>query len=711
MLVSEAHLLPLKINNYKQMKNILSIIIFVLLFQTTFGFAQDTTSPLSPKTYDLTSLDWKLWGYRPETWRMNFNFANFTGTWAELINIPVDVPGSVRNALLKQNIIPDWNYGTNNTASEWVENRHWLFTTKIPDSWISVDNKKIILHCDGLDNNGMLMINGKEAGEFDNTFIPHTFDITSYLKEKDNTMVLVFVTQPDYLGQIGYTSKITDWKPRFNYGWDWVPRIVQIGIWDNIWISVENEVQPKIENIQIIVDADKLKDKGTLKIKTDLNKAAMNGKIEILLTDNNNKNILDEVVDCKDFVQQKVWNDLNIKRWWPNGFGEQPINNLTLTLLDKDGVEVQVISKKIGFRNIEWLPCEGAIEEADPWICSVNDTPIFLQGVNWTPIRPNFADLKEEDYRLRLNTYKELGINTIRVWGGGFPEKEWLYDICDELGILIWQDFPLSSSGIDNYPPEGKEEVYTMSKIVRHYVTRLQHHASIMLWCGGNELYTRGDITTVTDSHVMIAEMKEILNAIDPSRRFTFGSPAGPNIYATRANFGSGNNWDTHGPWKLPFTAEDKTMNEVSDFWSKNDALFISEAGAPGAMSAEMITKYAGDYNPLPANIENPIWRNVNWWIDWDEYVDEHNGQVSESLDDYVSWSQIRQAEGLGIALKSFKDRFPKCGGFLIWMGHDCYPCMVNTSIMDFEGNLKPAAIELSKIWKDNNLKEYKKRN
>lgn len=124
-----------------------------------------------------------------------------------------------------------------------------------------------------------------------------------------------------------------------------------------------------------------------------------------------------------------------------------------------------------------------------------------------------------------------------------------------------------------------------------------------------------------------------------------------------------------------------------------------------------MITKYAGDYNPLPANIENPIWRNVNWWIDWDEYVDEHNGQVSESLDDYVSWSQIRQAEGLGIALKSFKDRFPKCGGFLIWMGHDCYPCMVNTSIMDFEGNLKPAAIELSKIWKDNNLKEYKKRN
>ncbi len=687
----------------------LFILAFILQVGVTDCYSQKSTNEMSAKIYDANSLDWKLWGYRPESWRMNFNFENFTGTWSEYINIPVDVPGSVRNALLKEEIIPDWNYGVNNTASEWVENRHWLFTSHIPDSWIPGDNKKVILHCDGLDNNGVLMINGKEAGTFDNTFLPHTFDITSYLKEKNNTMVLVFTSQPDYLGQIGFTSIITDWKPRFNYGWDWVPRIVQIGIWDNVWISVENEIQPKIENTQIIVDADKSKDLGILKIKTDLNKAALKGKIEVSLTDANNKSILNEVVDCEILYQQKTWNDLKIKRWWPNGFGEQPLYNLTLTLLNKEGAKVETISKRIGFRNIDWLPCEGAPEEADPWICSVNNKPIFLQGINWTPILPNFADLKEEDYRSILETYKELGLNTIRVWGGGFPEKEWLYDLCDEMGILIWQDFPLSSSGIDNYPPEGKPEVYTMSKIVRHYVSRLQHHSSLMLWCGGNELYTRGDKTTVTDSHVMIHEMKEILNAIDPSRKFTYGSPSGPNIYASRSNFGSGGNWDTHGPWKLPFTNEDKTMDAVRNFWGKNDALFISEAGAPGAMSAEMIKKYAGDFNPLPANIENPIWRNVNWWIDWDEYVAEEGDNKTHTLEDYVAWSQKRQAEGLAIAVKSFKDRFPSCGGFLIWMGHDCFPCMVNTSILDFKGNPKPAAIELSKIWKDNNLNTYKK--
>ncbi len=85
-----------------------------------------------------------------------------------------------------------------------------------------------------------------------------------------------------------------------------------------------------------------------------------------------------------------------------------------------------------------------------------------------------------------------MGVNAIRIWGGGFPEKDWLYDICDDLGILIWQDFPLSSSGLDNYPPDGAKEIYEITEIARHYVTRLEHHPSLMLWCGGNELYQKG---------------------------------------------------------------------------------------------------------------------------------------------------------------------------------------------------------------------------
>ena len=696
----------------KYINKLLYLFLFAFLLQAGYNncYSQEDQKSKPVKAYDLSSLDWKLWGYRPEHWKTNFNFADFTGTWAEYIDIPVDVPGSVRNALLKADIIPNWNYGTNSVLSEWVENRDWLFVTRIPDNWIQDKNSKIVLHCDGLDYTGVIRINGKDAGTFKNTFIPYEFDITPYLKEKDNTLAIIFQSNPEYLGQVTYTSKIKDWKPRFYYGWDWIPRIVQTGIWDNLWLSIEKSEIPQLSNILISTDAEKSKDIGSLSIKAVLNERYLNNRVEISLSNSNGKKVFEEDITGDDLVKQKSWNKLKIKRWWPNGWGEQPLYDLSITLYDNDNKVVQDITRKIGFKHVEWLQCEDAPEDAEPWLCCVNNTPIFLQGVNWTPILPDFADLKESDYIKLLQTYKELGVNTIRVWGGSFPEKEWLYNLCDEMGIMVWQDFPLSSSGIDNYPPEGIPEVYTMSEIARHYIYRLQYHAAMLLWCGGNELYTLDNKTTVTDKHIMIKEMKDIVNMLDPNRRFIFGSPSGPNMSAIASNFGSGKNWQTHGPWLLPYTSPwndplkegTNKMDAVRSYWERNDALFISEAGVPGAMSAEMIKKYAGNYDPLPANISNPLWRNVNWWIDWDEFVAENNGKPAKTIEEYVKWSQDRQTKGLGIAVKTMKYKFPKCGGFLVWMGHDCFPCPVNTSIIDFEGNLKPAAIELEKIWNDN---------
>jgi len=676
------------------------IVLISLQFVFADVFCQVKPEQLNVKTFDASGLDWKLWGYRPNSWIMNFDFDTFTGNWAEYIDIPIEVPGSVQKALKNAGIIKDWNIGLNNTSIEWIENRHWLIVAKIPDNLISKESENIILQCDGLDHKGTIMINGKEAGKFNNAFIPYSFNIKPFLRASNNTIAFVFDCPPENLAQIGWTSQIKDWKPRFYYGWDWIPRIVQIGIWDKVWIKTFKNDQPMVDGIQILTDADKIKDIGELKIKTDLNKYALSGKIKISLSTSEGKNVFEELIASKDLAQQKIWSNLKIKRWWPNGIGEQPLYNLQISLMDKNGTQVQQIVRRIGFKNIDWLPCEGAPAKADPWICSVNNQPVFLQGVNWTPIRPNFADLKETDYKQRLKQYKKLGINTIRVWGGGFAEKEWLYDLCDEMGILVWQDFPLSSSGIDNYPPEGEEEIYGISQIVKHYVKRLQHHASLLLWCGGNELYNKENRAPITDNHKMIAEIKQWVNMLDPSRRFVVGTPSGPNISAGLDNYGSGNNWDVHGPWKLPFTAKDKTMNAVKDFWNKDDALFHSEVGVPGAMSVEMINKYRGENNPLPASIENPIWRNVNWWVEWDEYIADHNDQATNSLEEYVKWSQKRQSEGLSIALKSCKDRFPRCGGFIIWMGHDSFPCMVNTSILDFEGNPKPVAFALSKIWK-----------
>lgn len=688
----------------------LAAFLFLFLLTGASCFSQPAPPPShSSSTYDLSSLEWRLWGYRPEHWKTNFDFSRLQGSWAEYRDLPVHIPGSVRRALLKAGIIPDWNYGNNSILSEWIENRDWLFVTKLPAQWLKDKNKKIILYCDGLDYKGEVRVNGKKAGSFSNSFLPHTFDITPLLRKKNNTLAIIFQGNPHSLGQVGYTSRIKDWKPRFYYGWDWVPRIVQTGVWDKVWLSVEDAGYPAVKDLLVTADAGEKKNYGTLLISASVDENYLDRKIKISLTDHAGKKILEETITGYELVKQKVWKNLKVNRWWPNGMGRQPLYTLQITLMDKQGTSLQNLKRTIGFRHITWHPCQGAPTNAEPWICSVNGIPVFLQGINWTPIRPDFADLQKRDYQQLLITYRDLGINTIRVWGGGFSEKEWLYDLCDEMGILVWQDFPLSSSGIENFPPEGTNEVCTMSWIVRHYIYRLHHHASLLLWCGGNELYTPDNKSTVTDTHRMIREMKEIVHLLDPTRRFISGSPSGPNMSAIRSNFGSGGNWQTHGPWTLPYTSPwndplpegEDIWTAVHIYWEQNDALFISEAGVAGAMSAEMIKKYAGRYAPLPASLENPLWRNVNWWVDWKEYLAEHKGKEPSTIEKYVAWSQERQTKGLTIAVETMKKKFPRCGGFLIWMGHDCFPCPINTSIIDFDGNPKPAAYELSKIWKN----------
>lgn len=686
----------------RKLSTIFVILLFLLCLQKGLSVpgSYDNES-VKNEEYVVSQLGWKLWGYRPESWKMDFDFIELNGPKAEYGSIPVKVPGSVQKTLKDTGLIPDWNIGNNCSTIEWIENRHWIFCTEIPDTWLSQEGV-LILHCLGLDGNGVIMVNGEEAGKFNNTFIPYRFNITPFLKDNNNTLAVVFECPPAYLGQIGYTSRIKHWKPRFYYGWDWIPRIVQIGIFDDILLEILDDDHSAIEYINVTTDTDKIKEIGILRVSAEITPNAIQGKARIQLIKPSKEALFDETFPAIQLREGITWNNLNIRRWWPNGSGDQPLYRLLCTLYDADGTVCQRIERKLGFKNIEWLPCKNALPEADPWICSVNNKPIFLQGVNWTPIRPNFADLTESDYRKLIKTYKSLGVNIFRVWGGGIPEKNWFYDLCDEMGILVWQDFPLSSSGLDNCPPDTPEEIFVMSRITESYIRRLRHHVSLLLWCGGNELSDYDNEVPVNDRHPMIRNIKKMVMAEDPDRRFITTSPSGPTISGGLHNFGKGVNWHVHGPWKLPFTASDRTMKAVKNYWELDDALMRSEVGVQGAMSAEMINKYRGELPALPANMHNPLWKQVSWWIDWDDYLDDHVGKASDSLEEYVSWSQDRQTSGLSIALQENKSRFPECGGFIIWMGHDSYPCPVNLSIIDFDGNPKPAAYELSKIWKSN---------
>lgn len=640
------------------------------------------------QTYELGELEWTVAGWTPYVWKQQRSIESGVSLNAEVLAAPARVPGSVQGALRDAGVIPDWNIGLEARAAEWVENRHWIFTASIPAAW-TADAPCVRLRALGLDYAGWVLVNGREAGTFRGTFVPHVFNLTPFLRDGDNSLQIIFDTPPRWLGQIGYASEVREWKERYNYFWDWTSRLVQLGIWDHLLLEVSDGTE--IAALDVRTQADAARNTGTVRVSAGIFGDAGNASLTLSGPDGL---VREETFSSEQLRAGVTWSDLPVRPWWPNGAGEQPLYSLRLDLWGNDGQAEDTRTMLVGFTEVRWEPCEGAPAGADPWICVVNGNPIFLQGVNWTPILPNFADVSDEQYRRLLTLYRDMGVNMLRVWGGAFLEKEIFYSLCDELGMLVWQEFPLSSSGLDNSPPADAVSVDQMERIARSYVERRGHHVSLVIWCGGNELQDEHH-TPLDSAHPMLRRIGEVVAELDPARRYLPTSPSGPRFGADRERFGKGQHWDVHGPWHVHGDLE----GEYRAYWELNDALFHSEIGAAGASPVEIIRRYRGDLPEIPGSKENPLWRRTSWWVEWPVF-EEEQGREPYDLEEYVAWSQERQRRALSIAAQSARGRFPRCGGFLVWMGHDSFPCTANTSIIDFHGNLKPAGEELARIYR-----------
>lgn len=651
--------------------------------------------------YDLTSHEWSLTSYLP--YELQTGPCTEVGAMPkpDAGPVPAAVPGSVQAALRDAGIIPDWNYGINSRLCEWIENRHWNFQVRIPgDSFNS--NKQYRLIMEGLDHSGQVMLDGQALYEFDNAHIPHIVPLAGLGSRAEHTLSILFYCPPRWLGQFGWTSQCRDFKPRFYYGWDWTSRVVQVGITG--WVYIE-EVPP-VELIGIITrpHLDIEAGTGSFTFRADIqqNDSEMDPAecaVNLTLTDpdNGNRPGYIDIFPLADLTDGKAVtvNDLLILPWWPNRMGPQQLYDLSITVLDPEGNPIQAEKRTLGFKNIRFEHVPGR-ENADPWVCHVNGRAVFLRGVNWTPIRPNTADVTPADYTRRLEMYKSLNMNLLRTWGGASIEKQTFYDQCDRLGLLVWQEFPLCSSGFENIPPEDDPYIDRFGEVVTSYIHRLHYRPSLLLYSGGNELTDKNGKPLTEQTHAILKKAGEIIRKLDPLTRFVPTSPSGPSFMADPEKYGQNNHWDIHGPWKYkgPLDAV------FQKYWQDDDSLFRSEMGAPGPSSVELIKKYAGDAPILPISVQNPLWSRTGWWLELEQYIAE-NGSEPETLAQYVAWGQKRQQDILTTAISNCIRRFPECGGFLLWMGHDSFPCTANTSIIDLDGNLKPAAVKIKELLDD----------
>ena len=337
----------------------------------------------------LSGNKWTLCGYAPMSWQLGLSMETGSKLLPEFDRIPVAVPGSVQKALLDAGIIKDWNYAVDGLACEWVENRDWLFETVIPEITLQ-EGEEAILCFDGLDGNGTVMLNAIEAGRFDNSFIPYEFNVSKLLAEgRENKLLIAFEPPPRWLGQIAETSKINVMKPRFYYTWDWIARMVQSGIWDDVRLEIRKNSY--IESARCISSYSLETQEGLVELFLKLTPQTAD-KILIQL-EKADDGIIVASKECDASSSSFSLNVLKPELWMPSGHGVQNLYRTKISLINAAGQEEDSRSFTCAFRAISWEKCANAPDNADPWICCVNGKKIFLQGFNWTPLRANFADV------------------------------------------------------------------------------------------------------------------------------------------------------------------------------------------------------------------------------------------------------------------------------------------------------------------------------
>lgn len=601
----------------------------------------------------------------------------------EIAPLPAKVPGSVRGALLRAGRIPDPYRGADSRASEFIEHRHWIFRTTV-DVPAAAADARIVLTCESIDGAGEIWVDGECVAEFAHAFVPVEADLTAAAGRTGVELALVFTTPPSSLGQVGWTSENLAWKPRFYYGWDWTPRLVQIGVPGAIAIEVRSSGRPQLAALSIdfipLTPGHDGRVSGAGVVTGRVAASDDRSSVAARLSDARGETVATgQTVDGVFELRAEV------AGWWN---ADHPRYRLEIAAERPGADAVAVFDGWIGFRQLEWLHTAGAPSDAEPWICVVDGTPIFLRGVNWVPVRPDYADVDDAEIVRRVQTYRDLGFNLIRVWGGAALERPAFYEECDRLGMLVWQELPLSSSGLDNCPPDDPAFAAEFARIARSYAVRLRHHPSLALWSGGNELagvphepYPPG--IPITAAHPTIAAAESTLDAVDPGRKFVPTSPSGPRFGADDPDErGKGLHHDVHGPW-----SHSGPVETWQAYWAADDAMLRSEVGIAGASGADILDAYG--WRESTGGLAE-LWAHAAaWWLTGTE----------DGSDEWIEQSQSRQAELLAIAARESLARFPACAGFIVWMGHDAFPCPVSLSVLDFWGRPKPAAQALADLF------------
>lgn len=661
-------------------------ILFILLILPSILFSQEISIPLHD--------DWSFKQSDEDSW------------------LPAEVPGTAHTDLLNNGKIEDPFYRMNEKKQQWIEHEDWEYISTFEANTDIISKDKIALIFHGLDTYADVFLNDSLILKANNMFRSWEVDVEGIIQKGDNNLRIYFhsptnKTEP-FFNSLGYTIPVSSndqadkkvsiftRKAPYHFGWDWGPRFVTSGIWRPIELRAWDTAILK----EVMLEQKSLSENNATllaSIELEVTRPLL-GELEILV---DGESIKKSMVDLKLGIQHTnlSFSIANPELWWPNGLGAQKLYEIEIQLkkiassADRD--EILIDSKKVnsGLRTIE------LVQEDDrhgaSFYFKVNGLPVFMKGANYIPQDNFLTRVDEQRYEHILQSAADANMNMIRVWGGGIYENDLFYKLCDEKGLLVWQDFMFSCA---MYPGDEAFLENVKTEAVEN-VKRLRQHPSLALWCGNNEILMKWSgwrknaneegnqvplWSNPEDSLKIVSAYDDIFKDILPSAVDAHGQGVPYWESSPMAKGGRFDDWksgDSHywGVW---------WGQEPFESYRKNIGRFMSEFGFQSFPEFNTIKSFTTNEDwDIYSDVMQAHQRSSIGNKTIANYLGRHFNEPTD-FKSFLYVSQFLQAEGMKVAMEAHRIAKPYNMGSLIWQLDDCWP-VASWSSIDYYGRWK----------------------
>lgn len=599
------------------------------------------------------------------------------GNWFE-----TQVPSSIFTALINSGCLKRSEIEQNSEHFAWISQKPWVFrkTFDVSEEFKKFDRIDIVF--EGLDTAASIWLNEKLAARTDNMFISHRVDVTKYVKSGINQLLVKFdcaeETAENLMSRYGNLNESDSSNPyrvylrkaQYQFGWDWCPAMPGCGIFRAV--RLEGICKAAIRNVHFRT------------IQCDENHADITMAAELDTTSQGNYSISLDVADSAgNLVHQEnikphnnsirvVFGIDKPQLWFPAGYGKANLYQARIKLFC-DGSGIDEMQHSFGIRTVRLDNSSDGFGEKFQF--EINGLPVYAKGSNWIPATIFPGSLRDSDYEKLLSAVGDANINMLRVWGGGYYEDDVFYNLCDRLGIMVWQDFMFANA----YYPDRQWFLDKVNLEARSVIEKLRNHPCIVLWCGNNEIEqmhrkTRGKNKKFYGQAIYNKILPEMLSELDSDRPYIPTTPFSPSKKHEGPACGTVHNWAVWSEHK-----------SISSYISSAAGVprFVTEFGFQGLPDKETVIEFCPQEK---LRIGSYALEKHNYQINGNSRIYRYMGDLFGAANDvekFIYLSQLTQARAVKTYVEFLRANSQINNGVLFWQMNDCCPA-ISWSAIDY---------------------------